>query len=665
MKMISWLTFFALLISNSLYGKSLLISVGDLQKNDSEWLRKTCEQIYIVANQVSPQGVTINCHRSNTESFVDPYISEQRNKNDYFLNVLRTREGHIDLEARNWSAQGEEDFKSLGWIFKDAEKSQVSKEQAMAHAIANFIFYIDNEQAFKIGLMMNAISESSAVSYDEKSGQFHETLTNEVIDSNRAYKLFSKESGRKINYLRTGIELGVLLSSGMAIYYKNLVYNAVDFDYGFRDGLKKKWITGEAILFDDNDKFANYGHAFAGVIYHQVARANGASAMESFLISLASSAVWETMEYHEVFSINDMIVTPVGGYIIGEAMYQTSCALISKGTLGAKALGYTLSPMLAGNHAMDRLSGNKDKTRAQPDCKKPRFSDISLKIGLERGQKAYEPSSNQEYFAALESTVINIPGYGKEGKAQGLVYDTAMSKFLLELNGNQGLTDLRIVAEVVAAAYYDRKITRDEKGQLRGYEMAVGIGSASTWNDRGGLDKDSEGPDTKEDFYGTINILGATAFADVYYKGTKIRAEFGFYGDFTMVKSYALDGKIAAEGLEGQPTVIQKRGYYWGAGSTALAGISAEHGRWKVGYEGQRSQATIIHGRGRFQDQVTQKDNFHDELAIDKFYVKFKLTKSLTFELAQEFITRKGQINKNYAKSGTEKRTRATLNYQF
>lgn len=664
MKKLTYFAFLLLALTQVAFAKNLLISVGDLKENDVKYLRETCDKIFKVANQVSQDAINITCHKSDTSSFSDPYISKARSSNDYFLRVFRTKDNQLDLEAQNWSGRDEEDFKTLSWTFKDATKSNLSKEDALLKSISNFIFYIENEKAFKVGLMMNAISESKDVSFDESNGEFRENLTGEKISAERAYKLFSKESDRKLNYLRSGIEIGVLLSAGMAIYYKNLVYNKQDFDYGFRDGLKAKFVTGEAIRFDDNDKFANYGHAFAGVLYHQVARANGFNAMESFLITFASSAMWEVLEYHEVFSINDQIVTPIGGYIIGEAMYQTSCALIAKGTLGAKTLGYSLSPMLASNHAIDRFSNDKDKWKGQPDCKKPRWSDISLKLGLEQGQKPYEHKANNDFFVALDSTVINIPEYGKAGKAQGLVYDTAMSKLNIEVNGNDGLLDLRVVAEVVAAAYYNRNIGVDNKGELKGYEFSLGLGSAATWNDRGHRDSEYR-PDTKEDFFGTINIIGATAFADIHYKGAKIRAEFGFYGDFTMVKSYALEQLRDAEGLEGQPTVIGKRGYYWGTGTTTLAGISVEKGKFKVGYDMQSSNAKIIHGKGRNQELVTREDDYRDELKIDRFFIRYSLTKNLSLELAREYVHRSGSINNTYAKSGTEKRTRATLNYQF
>ena len=203
---------------------------------------------------------------------------------------------------------------------------------------SNFFLYADNEQGYKAALIVAGVNESDEVDYDEKAQVFRDAKTNEPISINKAIELFEKKSPRKKNYLRTGIEIGVQLSAAMGIYYKNLVFNQQDFDYTLKSGLKGKYVTGDAILFDDNDKFSNYGHTYAGVMYYQTARSNGFNSLESALITLASSTIWETLEYHEVMSINDQILTPIGGYVIGEATYQVACALISKNHAGQTSL---------------------------------------------------------------------------------------------------------------------------------------------------------------------------------------------------------------------------------------------------------------------------------------------------------------------------------------
>lgn len=644
--------------------KRILISVGDLYENSptKTWERETCRQIYTLANQIAEGGVDVTCRQFETSQFSDKSLGNLQKSFDYHLRIIRDRKNDIGVDVTNWNRKHESDFKSLGWNFTESKNSKVSKEDAFAKAIGNFFYYASNEIAYKAGLLVNGAAESDDVEYDQKNGVFRDKITNTPITVEKAYSLFEKESDRKKNYLRAGVEIGVMLSAGLAVYYKNLAYNAVDFDYTLKDGIKKKF-SGEAMLFDDNDKFANYGHVYAGVMYYQVARSNGFNALESFLITFASSAAWEFIEYQEVFSINDQILTPVGGYIIGEATYQISCALTQKNSVAAKALGYTINPSLAMNHGIDAVS-KKDKNAATPDCKKPRWSDISVYVGLEKGQKAYEPNLNNDYVVGMNAEVVTLSGYNREGSEKKLVFDTAMVKMNVENNGNQGAQDLRVIAQVVAAAYYQKNRGVDEKGQLRGYDLILGLGSASMWDDRGQGRNTGDTP-SKEDFYGTISILGATAHANVHYKGFNIRADFAFYGDFAMVKSYALDSFSASRGgdLSDQSGVVRKRGYYWGAGTSTLAAISIEKGRFEVGYEGRYSHATSINERQRLS--ATSNDIYRDSFMTNKIYVTFSITKNLKFQLSQEYNVRTGTVNNEHRTEGIEKRTMGTLIYKF
>lgn len=645
--------------TNAAVRKKILISVGDIKNNKSTaWKKKTCEQLFTLANNIVAGGVDVACRSFDTANFLDPDFKDYRETFDFHMRVTNNLDDTISMDVTKFHREHDTDFKTLGWNFKNGVQSKVSKEEAMNKAAGNFFHYIANELAFKAGLLVNGAQESSAIVYDQEKGLFKDKLTLEPLSIDRAYRAFESESERKKNYLRTGVEIGVLLSSAMAIYYKNLVYNQVDFDYGFKDGVKKK-LNGEAVLFDDNDKFSNYGHVYAGVLYYQVARSNGFNSLESFLISFASSTTWEFMEYHEVLSINDQILTPVGGYIIGEATYQIACALIQKNNLAAKTLGYTLNPTMATNHGLDKLKTG-DKYSAQPDCKKPRWSDISVYVGLENGQKAYDPKEHKSTVYGMDATVVNIEDYQKEGQSSKLVYDTAMTKMLVELNGNQGMLDMRVIAQVVAAAYHQKKLGRDEKGQLRGYDIVLGIGSGTAWNDRGSAYKEQN-----EDFYGTIDVLGASAHANIHYKGFNIKADFAFYGDFTMVKSYALSKFAESNGLEGQSSTIKEKGYYWGMGTTTLAAISASKGRVQVGYSGQFSQTKSINSNRRLEDEITTNDRFRDSLTTNKVYINYQLSKNLTIQLAREYNVRKGSVNKDYDNEGTETRTSGTLLYKF
>lgn len=642
--------------------KRVLISVGDLKNNeDLAWKKDVCNQVYGIANQIVEGGTDVTCRSFDTTNFTDKELGGLMRKYDYHMRVLRTRDDSVGIDVVNLKRTHNTDFNSLGWSFKDGETTKITKEVAMAKAIGNFFFYVENETAFKAGLLVNGAHESNDIEYDEKAGVFKDKITSEPISVNKAYSLFENESERKKNYLRTGVEIGVLLSSAMAVYYKNLAYNQVDFDYGFREGLKKKYITGEAIRFDDNDKIANYGHVYAGVLYYQMARANGFNSLESFLVTFASSTIWETMEYHEVLSINDQILTPIGGYVIGEASYQISCALLQKNNIIAKTLGYTINPGLALNHGIDK-SKNGNKFSGAPDCSKPRWSDISMYIGLEKGQKPYEDKEKPNKIIGFDATVVTIDGFNKEGKSSKLVFDTAMAKALVEVNGKEGIGDLKVIAQVMTAAYNQKDITKDEKGQLRGYDILLGVGSSSTWNDRGTAYWEGN-----EDFYGTIGILGAMASANIFYNGFHIKADLAFYGDFAMVKSYSIEQFKAGTpgGLAGQPEVISKRNYYWGLGTSTLAAISIQKGKWEVGYTGQFSNAKSIDGHHRNEENVTRHDQFKDSLNSNRVSISYHLTKNLKFQLSREYTLRQASVNNDFKTAGVETRTMGTLVYKF
>ena len=75
----------------------------------------------------------------------------------------------------------------------------------------------------------------------------------------------------------------------------------------------------------DHDRFNTnaIGHPLAGTIYYQIARGNGLGVGASFLTTVAASTLWKYFgEPNQKLSINDLIVTPAAGWVIGEATYR-------------------------------------------------------------------------------------------------------------------------------------------------------------------------------------------------------------------------------------------------------------------------------------------------------------------------------------------------------
>ena len=91
------------------------------------------------------------------------------------------------------------------------------------------------------------------------------------------------------------------------------------------------WSTWRGKLFSlryftfDQDRFNTnaVGHPISGLLYYQIARGSGLGVGGSFLATVAASTAWKYFgESNQKLSINDLIVTPAAGWVLGEASYR-------------------------------------------------------------------------------------------------------------------------------------------------------------------------------------------------------------------------------------------------------------------------------------------------------------------------------------------------------
>ena len=84
-----------------------------------------------------------------------------------------------------------------------------------------------------------------------------------------------------------------------------------------------KWVV-------DNDQFSvnQFLHPYSGSIYYGFARSAGLTFWESFLYSAAGSFLWEIGGETTPPSINDMIMTPIGGTFLGEPLFRMASLLL-------------------------------------------------------------------------------------------------------------------------------------------------------------------------------------------------------------------------------------------------------------------------------------------------------------------------------------------------
>lgn len=115
--------------------------------------------------------------------------------------------------------------------------------------------------------------------------------------------------------------------------------------------LFQRWVDhvkAGPVVDKDNPIFNFALHPYAGAAYYMSARSQGFNILGSFLYSAFISTVfWEygVEAFMEIPSIQDLIITPVCGAIIGEGFYRVKRWIVDNGyeVLGSRAVGYVLA----------------------------------------------------------------------------------------------------------------------------------------------------------------------------------------------------------------------------------------------------------------------------------------------------------------------------------
>ncbi len=90
----------------------------------------------------------------------------------------------------------------------------------------------------------------------------------------------------------------------------------------------------EAPVWDEDHWEINYvGHPYVGSLFYNTVRSQGGTMFHSFLFSAFASTSWEYLYEGaaEQPSIQDLIVTPVVGSILGELIHQATSSMKSNG----------------------------------------------------------------------------------------------------------------------------------------------------------------------------------------------------------------------------------------------------------------------------------------------------------------------------------------------
>ncbi len=161
----------------------------------------------------------------------------------------------------------------------------------------------------------------------------------------------------------------------------------------------KKWWdnVSSGPVMDEDDLFLNYiTHPYFGGVYYIVARDSGYNQWNSFIYSfLMSTFYWEygIEAVAEVPSLQDLIITPVGGWLYGEWAYRQKRSIVANDNLvlGSSALGSTALFLLDPVGMLDGwINGDREK---------PIVEDLNISLSLT--PSFYQPQNfdpDRDYF---------------------------------------------------------------------------------------------------------------------------------------------------------------------------------------------------------------------------------------------------------------------------
>ncbi len=367
-----------------------------------------------------------------------------------------------------------------------------------------------------------------------------------------------------------------------------------DNDQSFRDAWRDRFTTLDRHRLDDNDFSLNHVvHGLAGRYAYGTARELGVGARGSLLANAVVSSLWEyVVEVREVVSLNDQVVTIVGGSAMGEALHQHGEHLMARrgaggGLLGAWMLGFP-------------LSGPRVLSRARrPDEGEAAAGTLEGTLRLAHvSARAQGGGARPGVRLRVESAAVNVMGFSEPGRERGFLRGVTLSRLAAE--GAVGTADpgqeLALTASVAPAGWFAKDVRISAAG-ARGWRVLA----APVWSYRmatraaGGIrDRDA-----------TVGLAGLGVDATAFLGGPTLRLAGEASVDFAAIRPVAVAEYRARHGLEGTRSVLRSHHYYYGVGTTLEARAVAAAGPVRLRGRLRRQRVASLDGIDREQETLT------------------------------------------------------------
>lgn len=493
------------------------------------------------------------------------------------------------------------------------------------------------------------------------------TVAPDVVREDAPAETISRPGEKK---LRAWIEQAAFSIATTVNYWASNSFPE-DRDFGLDiDSQISRVLFLEGWRFDSNQFSLNWSHILGGATYYQFGRSNHLSWLYSWLMSIVGSSWWEIVaEPKEVVSINDQIMTGLGGFAAGEPWYQIGHFLCHQPSPVLRVLSF-LNPVVKLNHLLDR------KYPVAEGYVQPGWHEMKVFLGARRLALGRREAGTDVYFG-FNARLIGIPEYGKPGELRRAVTDAYFSEMTLDYATRGGhAEETRFLTKAVAWGRFVQKI--GDSGN--GYSLTLGLGSSfelfkkrplaaydavpvPVKTDLGRLQL--EEPRNFTEKLAILHVAGPVLDGTVFRRGLKLRTVVEAYFDFALVNSAAINEYSRFHDISGLKTTVFYYGYYYGFGGTLSASARLDWKDLQVhGLAGFGAWSSIDF-LDRFQAEVTNNAHLSDMRARFIFGVGWKvLGTPLEFFADIEGVRRRGRLAEISAHS-FEKKAYAGLSFTF
>ena len=378
------------------------------------------------------------------------------------------------------------------------------------------------------------------------------------------------------------------------------------------------WSTWQTKVFSDryfvfdHDRFNTnaIGHPLAGTIYYQIARGNGLGVGASFLTTVAASTLWKYVgEPNQKLSINDLIVTPAAGWVLGEATYRLGRMFADGEPNLVNCLGAALfSPVAALNDAPVCHGKRRGDAFDERGFSRRIWHRVYLEVGAARTSFDGEPNDQRdETIFGLAARITSDPLYRQPGSGTSIALpgqwtDLGARWFM----GGRSISGAFVHADSLVLGRYSRAYgdVIGPSGEPDGHGLLLGLGSS--------FDYDARSLPNLWDRTLAVGLLGPMVESAARHGRFALRVTLAASYGFAQVTSLAWPVAAPAFANVSVKTELMNQGYYYAQGLLTLAALEAELGDVRLTLDGRTESLWSINFRDDQQSKIQNNFALHD-----------------------------------------------------